>query len=296
MLPSRDSGGQRVPVERRIIVEGGDLIDAQPAFDQRTNEPIVNFRFNIRGAQRFGQVTTENVGRPLAIVLDNEVISAPRILSPITGGSGQISGRFTVQQANDLAVLLRAGALPAKLTIVEERTVGPGLGQDSIEAGQAALLIGTVLVAAFMIAVYGLLGAIAVLAVFINVGMIFGVLSVLGATLTLPGIAGILLTIGMAVDSNVLIYERIREEARLGRSAVSSLDQGFVRALGTILDANFTTLLAAGILFFLGTGPVRGFAVTLSVGIITTVFTAYTVTRLLVATWYRYAKPAAITF
>jgi SecD/SecF fusion protein len=296
MLPSRDSGGQRVPVERRIIVEGGDLIDAQPAFDQRTNEPIVNFRFNIRGAQRFGQVTTENVGRPLAIVLDNEVISAPRILSPITGGSGQISGRFTVQQANDLAVLLRAGALPAKLTIVEERTVGPGLGQDSIEAGQAALLIGTVLVAAFMIAVYGLLGAIAVLAVFINVGMIFGVLSVLGATLTLPGIAGILLTIGMAVDSNVLIYERIREEARLGRSAVSSLDQGFVRALGTIIDANFTTLLAAGILFFLGTGPVRGFAVTLSVGIITTVFTAYTVTRLLVATWYRYAKPAAITF
>jgi preprotein translocase subunit SecD len=296
LIPSRDAGGQRVPVERRIIVEGGDLIDAQPAFDQRTSEPIVNFRFNIRGAQRFGQATTENVGRPLAIVLDNEVISAPRIQTPITGGAGQISGRFTVQQANDLAVLLRAGALPAKLTIVEERTVGPGLGQDSIEAGQLALTIGTVLVAAFMISSYGLLGVIAVAAVVINVGMIFGILSVLGATLTLPGIAGILLTIGMAVDSNVIIYERIREEARMGRGAVSSIDQGFGRALGTILDANFTTLLAAGILFFLGTGPVRGFAVTLSIGIITTVFTAYTVTRLLMATWYRYAKPKAIQF
>ena len=216
--------------------------------------------------------------------------------TPITGGAGQISGRFTVQQANDLAVLLRAGALPAKLTIVEERTVGPGLGQDSIAAGQLALVIGTVLVAAFMISSYGLLGVIAVIAVLINVGLIFGILSVLGATLTLPGIAGILLTIGMAVDSNVIIYERIREEARLGRGAMSSIDQGFVRALGTIIDANFTTLLAAGILFFLGTGPVRGFAVTLSIGIITTVFTAYTVTRLLMATWYRYARPKAISF
>jgi protein-export membrane protein SecD len=295
LLPSRDSGGQRVPVERRVIVEGADLTDAQPAFDQRTNEPIVNFRFNIRGAQRFGQATTENVGRPLAIVLDNEVISAPRIQTPITGGAGQISGRFTVQQANDLAVLLRAGALPAKLTIVEERTVGPGLGQDSIEAGQLALGIGTLLVAAFMVGTYGFLGFIAVLAVLINVGLIFGVLSVLQATLTLPGIAGILLTIGMAVDSNVLIYERIREEARLGRSAMLSVDQGFGRALGTIIDANFTTLLAGAILFFLGTGAVRGFAVTLSIGIITTVFTAYTVTRLMLATWYRYTRPKTIT-
>jgi preprotein translocase subunit SecD len=296
LLPSRDSAGQRVPVERRVIVEGGDLVDAQPGFDQRSNEPIVNFRFNIRGAQRFGQVTTENVGRPLAIVLDNEVISAPRILSPITGGSGQISGRFTVQQANDLSVLLRAGALPAKLTIVEERTVGPGLGQDSIEAGKLALMVGSALVGVFMVAVYGLMGLLAVLGVVVNVGMLFGVLSALGATLTLPGIAGILLTIGMAVDSNVLVYERIREEARLGRSAVSSIDQGFSRALGTILDANFTTLLAAAILFFLGTGPVRGFAVTLTVGIVTTVFTAYTVTRLMFATWYGYTKPTAIRF
>jgi len=296
LLPSRDVGGQRIPVERRIIVEGGDLIDAQPAFDQRTNEPIVNFRFNIRGAQRFGQATTENVGRPLAIVLDNEVISAPRIQTAITGGAGQISGRFTVQQANDLAVLLRAGALPAKLTIIEERTVGPGLGEDSIAAGKLALGIGSVLVAAFMIGTYGFMGLVAVVAVVINVGLIFGVLSALGATLTLPGIAGILLTIGMAVDSNVLIYERVREEARLGRSAALSLDQGFGRALGTILDANFTTLLAGAILFFLGTGPVRGFAVTLSVGIITTVFTAYTVTRLLIAGWFRYTRPKAIKF
>src|SRR5919107_476714 len=295
LLPSKDNAGQKVPVERRVIVEGGDLVDAQPAFDQRTNQPIVNFRFNIRGAQRFGQVTTENVGRPLAIVLDNEVISSPVIQSPITGGSGQISGQFTVKQVNDLAVLLRAGALPAKLTIVEERTVGPGLGQDSIRAGELALLVGTGLVAAFMIASYGLLGAIAVLEVVIHVAMIFGILSMPGATLTLPGIAGILLTIGMAVDSNVIIYERIREESRLGRSAISSLDQGFGRALGTIVDANFTTLLAGAILFFLGTGPVRGFAVTLSIGILTTVFTAYTVTRLLIATWYRYAKPKTIS-
>ncbi|MCB5176996.1 MULTISPECIES: protein translocase subunit SecD [Microvirga] len=296
MLPMREEGGQRVPVERRVIAEGADLTDAQPAFDSRTNEPIVNFRFNIRGAQRFGQATSENVGRPLAIVLDNEVISAPTIQSPITGGQGQISGRFTVQQVNDLAVLLRAGALPAKLTIIEERTVGPGLGQDSIEAGRTAVIIGSVLVAAFMIASYGLLGIIAVAAVAINVALILGVMSVMGATLTLPGIAGILLTIGMAVDSNVLIYERIREEARLGRSAVSSLDQGFGRALGTILDANFTTLLAAGILFFLGTGPVRGFAVTLSIGVITTVFTAYTVTRLMIAGWYHFTRPKAINF
>jgi SecD/SecF fusion protein len=296
MLPMRDAGNQPVPVERQIIVEGGDLVDAQPAFDSRTNEPIVNFRFNIRGAQRFGQATTENIGRPLAIVLDNEVISSPVIQTPITGGSGQISGQFTVKQVNDLAVLLRAGALPAKLTIVEERTVGPGLGADSIRAGQLALSVGTLLVAAFMILSYGLLGVVAVIAVVINVGLIFGVLSVLNATLTLPGIAGILLTIGMAVDSNVIIYERIREESRLGRSAVSSLDQGFGRALGTIIDANFTTLLAGGILFFLGSGPVKGFAVTLSIGIVTTVFTAYTVTRLLLATWYRYMRPKTLSF
>jgi len=293
-LPSKESPGQTMPIERRVIVEGGDLIDAQPGFDQRTSEPIVNFKFNIRGAQRFGAATSENVGRFLAIVLDNQVISAPRILQPITGGSGQISGRFTVQQANDLAVLLRAGALPAKLTIVEERTVGPGLGQDSINAGIIAALVGTVLVAIFMVLAYGFFGVLATIALLVNVGLILGLMSALGATLTLPGIAGIVLTIGMAVDSNVLIYERVREEARLGRSAASSLDAGFARALTTIVDANLTTLIAAVALFFLGTGPVRGFSVTLSLGILTTVFTAYTLTRLMVATWFRVTRPQRI--
>jgi preprotein translocase subunit SecD len=294
MMPSRDSGGQMMPVERRVIVEGEDLTDAQPAFDQRTGEPIVNFRFNVRGAQRFGQATTENVGRPLAIVLDNEVISAPRILQPITGGSGQISGNFTVEQANNLAILLRAGALPAKLTIVEERTVGPGLGQDSIEAGKMAAIVGTVLVAVFMIASYGIFGLIADLAVLINVIMIIGLLSALGATLTLPGIAGIVLTVGMAVDSNVLIYERIREEKRAGRSVISALDAGFSRALSTIIDSNITTLIAGVVLFLLGSGPVRGFAVTLSIGIVTTVFTAFTLTRLMTALWFRTVRPTTI--
>jgi preprotein translocase subunit SecD len=294
LLPSKETPGQNTPIERRVIVEGGDLTDAQPGFDQRNNEPIVNFKFNIRGAQRFGQATSENVGRLLAIVLDNTVISAPRILQPITGGSGQISGRFTVQQANDLAVLLRAGALPAKLTIVEERTVGPGLGQDSINAGIIAALVGLGLVAVFMVLAYGFFGVLATIALLVNIGLILGLMSALGATLTLPGIAGIVLTIGMAVDSNVLIYERVREEARLGRSAALSLDAGFTRALTTIIDANLTTLIAAVALFFLGTGPVRGFSVTLSLGIITTVFTAYTLTRLMVATWFRIMRPQRI--
>ena len=227
-------------------------------------------------------------------MLDNEVISAPRILQPITGGSGQISGRFTVQQANDLAVLLRAGALPAKLTIVEERTVGPGLGQDSIRAGVTASIAGTLAAAVFMVAAYGFFGVLATVALIVNVVLILGLMSALGATLTLPGIAGLVLTIGMAVDSNVLIYERVREEQRLGRSAASSLDAGFARALATIIDANLTTFIAASILFFMGTGPVRGFAVTLSLGILTTIFTAYTFTRLMVATWFRVTRPQRI--
>ena len=295
LLPSRDQAGQRVPVERRIIVEGGDLTDAQPGFDQRTNEPIVNFRFNIRGAQRFGQVTTENVGRPLAIVLDNEVISAPRILSPITGGSGQLSGNFTVEQANNLAVLLRAGALPAKLNIAEVRTVGPSLGADSIEAGMLAGVIASVLVAIFMVAVYGLFGLFALLALAVNVLMLFGIQSALGATLTLPGIAGIILTIGMAVDSNVVIFERIRDEARLGQSPVVAIDKGFSFALGTIMDANATAFFTALVLLlFGGSGPVRGFAITFIIGIITTAFTAFTLTRLVIGLWVRHRRPAAI--
>jgi protein-export membrane protein SecD len=281
-------------IERRVVVSGEDLIDAQPGFDQRTNEPIVTFRFNNNGARRFGQATQQNVGRPFAIVLDNEVISAPVIREPILGGSGQISGNFTVQQANDLAILLRAGALPAPLNVIEERTVGAGLGADSIEAGKLAAYVGSALVVLFMFVTYGLFGLFANIAVLFNVAMILGILSGLQATLTLPGIAGIVLTVGMAVDSNVLIYERIREEVRAGRSAIAALDTGFREALRTILDANITTLIAALILFYIGTGPVRGFALTLAIGIGTTMFTAYTLTRLIVATWVRWARPSHI--
>jgi preprotein translocase subunit SecD len=273
------------------MVSGEDLTDAQPGFDQRTSEPIVTFRFNSRGAQLFARATQENVGKPFAIVLDNEVISAPVIREPIIGGSGQISGNFTVQQATDLAILLRAGALPAPLTVVEQRTVGPGLGQDSIEKGKRASYVGSLLVVLFMLVTYGLFGVFANIAVAVNVAMIFGVLSLLNATLTLPGIAGIVLTVGIAVDSNVLIYERIREEVRAGRSPINAIDAGFSRALATILDSNITTFIAAAVLFFVGTGPVRGFAVTLGVGIITTVFTAFTLTRLIVAAWVRWQRP-----
>jgi preprotein translocase subunit SecD len=281
-------------IEKRVLVSGADLTNAQPGFDQRTNEPIVQFRFNSNGARRFAQVTSENVGRPFAIVLDNEVISAPVIREPITGGSGQISGNFTVEQATDLAILLRAGALPAKLTIVEERTVGPGLGQDSIEKGKLASYVGSLMVVVFMLATYGLFGLFANIAVAVNVAMIFGLLSLLGATLTLPGIAGIVLTVGIAVDSNVLIYERIREEVRAGRTPITAIDAGFSRALATILDSNITTFIAALVLFFIGTGAVRGFAITLGLGIITTVFTAFTLTRLIVAWWVRQWRPQRV--
>ncbi|HKS87109.1 MAG TPA: protein translocase subunit SecD [Pseudolabrys sp.] len=281
-------------VEKRILVSGGDLTDAQPGFDQRTNEPIVSFRFNTSGARKFAQVTQENVGKPFAIVLDNQVISAPVIREPILGGSGQISGNFTVQSANDLAILLRAGALPAPLTIIEERTVGPGLGQDSIAKGKTSSYVGAVMVVVFMLATYGLFGLFANIAVAINVAMIFGVLSLLNATLTLPGIAGIVLTVGIAVDSNVLIYERIREEVRGGRTPINAIDAGFSRALATILDSNITTFIAAAVLFYIGTGPVRGFAVTLGIGIITTVFTAFTLTRLIVAYWVRWRRPQRV--
>jgi preprotein translocase subunit SecD len=281
-------------IKKQILVSGGDLTDAQPGFDQRSGEPIVSFRFNTSGSRKFAQATSENVGQPFAIVLDNEVISAPVIREPITAGSGQISGSFTVQAANDLAILLRAGALPAPLTIIEERTVGPGLGQDSIEKGELAAYVGSIMVIVFMLVTYRLFGVFANIAVAINVAMIFGVLSLLNATLTLPGIAGIVLTVGIAVDSNVLIYERIREELRGGRTAISAIDAGFKRALSTILDSNITTFIAAAVLFYIGTGPVRGFAVTLGIGIITTVFTAFTLTRLIVATWVRWKRPHSV--
>jgi preprotein translocase subunit SecD len=291
MLYTASAPKQPYLIEKRVVVSGGDLTDAQPGFDQRTNEPIVSFRFNNSGSIKFARATQENVGKPFAIVLDNEVISAPVIREPITGGSGQISGSFTVQSANDLAILLRAGALPAPLTIIEERTVGPGLGADSIAQGKISSYVGAAMVIIFMVATYGLFGLFANIAVAINVAMIFGVLSLLGATLTLPGIAGIVLTVGIAVDSNVLIYERIREEVRGGRTPINAIDAGFSRALATILDSNITTFIAAAVLFYIGTGPVRGFAVTLGIGILTTVFTAFTVTRLIVATWVRWRRP-----
>src|ERR1700676_614753 len=281
-------------IKKQVLVSGADLTDAQPGFDQRSGEPIVSFRFNTSGSRKSARATTENVGHPFAIVLDNEVISAPVTREPITAGSGQISGSFTVQQANDLSILLRAGALPAPLTIIEERTVGPGLGQDSIEKGELAAYVGSILVIVFMLLTYRLFGVFANIAVAINVAMIFGVLSFLNATLTLPGIAGIVLTVGIAVDSNVLIYERIREELRGGRTAISAIDAGFKRALPTILDSNITTFIAAAVLFYIGTGPVRGFAVTLGIGIITTVFTAFLLTRLIVAGWVRWKRPQSV--
>ncbi|TDR89949.1 protein translocase subunit SecD [Enterovirga rhinocerotis] len=296
LMPSKEAGGQRVPVERRVIVSGSELTDAQPGFDQRTNEPIVNFRFTLKGAQAFAEATTQNVGRPLAIVLDNVVISAPRILQPITGGSGQISGRFTVEEVNNLSIQLRSGALPAKLVIVEQRTVGPGLGKDSIDAGVKATIYAAIFVVLYMFATYGVFGFIANIALIVHVGLIIGLMSLLEATMTLPGIAGIVLTIGTAVDSNVLIYERIREEARAGRSVVSAIQAGFDRAFATIIDSNSTMAIAALILFFMGSGPVRGFAVVFILGIMTTVITAVTMTRMMIALWYAWTRPKVIPF
>ncbi|SFO86852.1 protein translocase subunit secF /protein translocase subunit secD [Mesorhizobium sp. NFR06] len=301
VLYSQDDPPVPYLVENRVIVSGEDLSQATPTYNSQTNEPVVSFTFNSRGATRFGQATQQNVGKPFAIVLDNQVISAPVIREPILGGSGQISGNFTAESANDLAVLLRAGALPAKLTIIEERTVGPGLGQDSIHAGKIAGVIGSILVVAFMFVAYGFLGFLANIALAVHVAMIVALLSLLGATLTLPGIAGIVLTIGMAVDSNVLIYERIREERRNGRSVIQAIDTGFSKALATIVDSNVTSLIATVVLFWLGTGPVKGFAITYAIGILTTVFTAFTFTRMLVSIWLRRARPkelprAPVTF
>jgi SecD/SecF fusion protein len=291
VLYSQDDPPIPYLVETRELVTGENLDDAGVSFDQNTNEPVVTFRFDGTGAQRFGRATTQNVGRPFAIVLDDQVVSAPVINEPILGGSGQISGSFSVEGANNLAILLRAGALPLKPTFVEERTVGPSLGADSVAAGEIAGIVGGLLVLAFMFAAYGLLGLIANLALIINIVLLIAGLSMLGATLTLPGIAGIVLTVGMAVDSNVLIFERIREEKLAGRSLIQAVDAGFQRALTTIVDANVTTLIAACILFYLGSGPIRGFAVTLAIGIVTTVFTAFVLTRWMVAWWIRNRKP-----
>jgi preprotein translocase subunit SecD len=281
-------------VQKRIMVGGDTLVDAQPGFDQSNNQPIVNFRFDTVGAKRFGDVTKQNVNKPFAIVLDGKVISAPVIREPILGGSGQISGSFSVAEANDLSLLLRAGALPAPLKVLEERSVGPGLGADSIEAGSLAAMIGLVGVLVFMSLYYGRFGIYAGVALVMNMIIITALLSVLQATLTLPGIAGIVLTIGMAVDANVLVFERIREEFRAGRGVMSAVDAGYKHAFVTIVDANVTTLIAAVLLFAFGSGPVQGFAVTLAIGIVSSMFTAIWVTRLIVALWLRRARPSTL--
>jgi protein-export membrane protein SecD len=283
-------GGRSYVLQESPIVSGEDLVDAQPGFDSRTNEPIISFRFNQSGARKFGSYTKDNVGSPFAIVLDNKVLSAPAIREPILGGSGQISGSFTVETANTLAVQLRSGSLPTKLTIVEERTVGPSLGADSIEAGKLAGLVGCLATAILTIVAYGTFGVFAVIGLLVHGFLIIALMTIIGTTLTLPGIAGFVLTIGMAVDANVLIYERIREELRNGKSPIAAIENGFQRAFITIFDSQLTTLAAAVIMFWLGSGPIRGFAVTLTIGILTSVFAAVTVTRLLVVLWLKSAK------
>ena len=271
---------EKIVVSKRIILTGDNLVDANPRYDNINQEPIVAFNLNRLGSQRFGQATSKNIGKRLAIILDNEAISAPVIRDSITGGQGTISGNFTFQTATDLALLLRSGALPAPLTVVEERTVGPDLGQDSIEAGVISLIVGFILVIFFMLFKYRLFGIVANVALISNLLMLLGFLTLLEATLTLPGIAGIILTVGMAVDANVLIFERIREElSKTSSNNIQAFDLGFKRSVVTILDANITTLIASIILFIFGSGPVKGFAVTLSIGLITTLFTAYFISR-----------------
>ena len=293
ILPTEEQEEPYIAVQARALVTGEQLTRAAQSFDEN-GSPSVTFSFNTSGATAFGEATAGNVGQRFAIVLDDTVISAPRIISPILGGTGQITGNFTVEEANDLANMLNAGALPAELTPIEQRTVGPGLGQDSIERGQNAIAIGFSLVIVFMLLAYGLFGFYATLALLVNVFLLLGGLSGLQATLTLPGIAGIILTIGMAVDANVLIFERIREEIRLGRTVINAIEAGYDRAFAAILDANVTTFIAAAVLFLMGAGPVQGFAVTLGIGILTSVFTAFVFSRLLVATWVRFVRPKTL--
>ncbi|WP_113913451.1 protein translocase subunit SecD [Roseovarius dicentrarchi] len=293
VLPSLNEPGVFYVLERAPVVTGDELVDAQPDFDQN-GRPAVSFRFNPTGARAFGDYTAANIGSPFAIVLDDEVISAPTIQSHIPGGSGIITGNFNVEESTNLAVLLRAGALPAGLDFLEERTIGPELGADSIEAGKIASIVAFVLVLVYMFASYGLFGLFANIALIINVALVFGLLSLIGATLTLPGIAGIVLTIGMAVDANVLIFERIREEMKTAKGAARAIERGYEKALSAIVDANITTLITAVILFAMGSGPVRGFAITLGLGILTSVFTAIFVTRLITVMWFERKRPKTV--
>ena len=293
LLPSMDEPGIYYIVEDAPVVSGDDLVDSQPSFDQN-GRPAVSFRFDTTGARKFGDYTAANIGAPFAIVLDGEVISAPVIQSHIPGGSGIITGNFSVEDSTRLAVLLRAGALPAEMTFLEERTIGPELGADSIAAGKVAAVVAGVVVVLYMIASYGLFGVFATLALTINMALIFAALSAVGGTLTLPGIAGIVLTIGMAVDANVLVFERIREELRNNKNPGRAIELGYERAKSAIVDANITTFITAVVLFTVGAGPVRGFAITLGIGIITSVFTALFVTRLFIELWYHRRRPATV--
>ena len=294
MLPMSDNAAQRVAVIRHADVDGADLTNASPGQDTQTGGWSINFTFNSVGARRFGDVTRANVGHQLAIVLDNKVISAPVIQSVIAGGQGQITGSFTAQQATDLALLLRAGALPAPLAVIEERSVGPSLGADSIRAGAISLAVGFVLVIAFMGLFYGLFGWYANICLVANLILMLAILSLFQATLTLPGMAGMLLTLGMAVDANILINERIREEVKRGRTALNALQTGFTRATSTIVDSNATALLAHVMLFVFGTGPVRGFALTITIGIVTTLFTTLLLSRMLMVRWYAVTRPTLL--
>ena len=299
LLPSdkeREATGQPLMyvIQKRVMVSGDTLTDARATLDQQSGGPVVSFRFDSVGARKFGQATKENVGKRFAIVLDGKVISAPVIREPILGGSGIISGRFTTQEVNDLALLLRAGALPAPLKVIEERTVGPDLGADSIRAGVYSCIAGLILVMGYMFSAYGLFGMFANVALLFNLALIIATMSIMQATLTLPGIAGILLTLGMSVDANVLINERIREETKIGRTPIAALDAGFARAFRTIVDANVTTLIKMLILYLLGSGSVKGFAVTISIGIIMSMFTAIYLVRLMMAAWLQRWRPRAL--
>lgn len=290
------AGGQvrKYPVISRVELSGDLLVDAHPTYDQQTGEAVVAFRFNNAGARKFGEITAANIGKPFAIVLDNKVITAPVIRSAILGGSGIISGSFTAETANDLALLLRAGALPAPLTVIEERSVGPSLGADSIHSGTIAAVIGISLVVLFMVVFYGLFGMFANIAMIVNAFMTLSLLALFDATLTLPGIAGIVLTVGMAVDANVLIYERMREEIHNGKTPFAAVEQGFKMAFGTIVDSHITTLSAALILYCFGSGTVKGFAITLAIGIVCSLFTAVLVTRMMVAMWMMKKRPKVL--
>jgi preprotein translocase subunit SecD len=290
---SKNDDGSFYVLKKASVVAGEDLIDAQPGFDQN-GSPSVNFRFNPPGAKKFGIFTSNNIGSPFAIVLDSEVISAPVIRDAIMGGSGQISGNFSMEESTELSVLLRAGALPAGMTFLEERTIGPELGQDSIDAGKIACIIAFLLILVFMFLSYGLFGIFANIALIINVVLIFALLSIVGATLTLPGIAGIVLTIGMAVDANVLVFERIREELKTSKGPARAIELGYEKALSAIFDANITTFITAVFLFSIGSGPIRGFSITLGLGILTSVFSAIYVTRLIIIMWFETARPKKI--